>query len=136
MTRTLGALVFSATLVSALAVPAYAVDTNTPSLEELERALFAPDAAAVPDLEAAEAGTTEPDPSLGQPESQPLSGGSFYICLSSDLLCGGPCPSGTHCATEACGSPFNTCCTFQTACVGGCQVSPGCSAICRSCNDF
>lgn len=135
-TRTLGALIVGAALVSVLAAPAHAVETAAPTLAELETVLFAPDVAAAP-AEATEAtASPEPAPSLGQPEPEPLSSGIFYICLNSDFFCGGPCPSGTHCATEACGSPFNACCTFQASCVGGCQVSPGCQSLCSSCRDL
>lgn len=70
------------------------------------------------------------------PKATPASGssGSFYVCFDSTFLCG-ECPSGTHCATEACGSTFNPQCTFRFSCVSSCIVT-NCTAIVRSCNDF
>lgn len=60
--------------------------------------------------------------------------GVFYVCLSSDFLCGG-CSSGTHCATEACGSFSSPSCTFQTACVSSCMVT-SCLFLVTSCGNL
>lgn len=133
--RTLGALTLGIAVTAAVAVPAQAENT-TPSMAELEHVLFAP--AEQPE-EAEDRGVVEPAPSLDLPEATPQSHtSSFFICIddSGGFFCSGGCPAGTRCATEACGSTFGACCTFQTSCVTSCQVSPGCSAICRSCNDF
>jgi hypothetical protein len=58
-------------------------------------------------------------------------GGTFYICLTSNTLCGS-CPSGTLCATEACGPLFRPACTFQVACVTSCQFT-SCRQLASSC---
>lgn len=70
------------------------------------------------------------------PEATPTSGssGTFYVCLNQDFFCGS-CPSGTRCATEACGSTFNPQCTFRTACVTSCVIT-NCTAIVNNCFDF
>ena len=55
---------------------------------------------------------------------------SFYVCLTTNDLCGGSCPSGTWCATEACGSVWDACCTLQTKCVSSCTFTT-CQNLCR-----
>jgi len=97
---------------------------------------------ATPDL--LEAESVQPDPECDAPAEAPLldlepptaipaSHGTFFICIN-DIFCNGGagCTSG-RCATEACGSFANPACTFQTSCVTGCQLSPGCQAIAHSC---
>lgn len=99
---------------------------------------------ATADLDLVEAEAVQPDPECESPADAPLldlqpptavpaSSGTFFVCLGSDLFCSGGCPSGTRCATEACGSFLRPTCTFQTSCVTACQVSPGCWAIGLNC---
>lgn len=92
----------------------------------------------------------EPGAALGDPDCDPPAGaprlelqppkataasigsGTFYLCF--DAFCG-ECPSGTHCAIEACGSLSAPHCTFAFACVGSCFVA-NCSFLAPDCREF
>lgn len=128
--RWLGTPIVGALLVTSVAFGLPAEAGETPSLIRVEGAEIVGSA---PPQECDAAPGSEGLDLLASTSGAPGSSGTFYVCLGNDFFCGGGCPNGTHCATEACGSFLRPACTFQTACVGGCQVSPGCYSIASSC---
>lgn len=127
----LGTVIVGALLVTGVAAGLPAEAGETPMVTQVEGAGIVFTTAAPQGCDAA----LDPEglDLLASASGASGSSGTFYVCLGSDVFCGGGCPSGTHCATEACGSFLRPACTFRTACVGGCQVSPGCYSIANSC---
>lgn len=125
-----GALTLGVVLSVLLGVPLFPVQANEPP--PLTRELFEP-GAALEDPECdppAEAPRLELQPPKATAAS--ISSGTFYLCF--DAFCG-ECPSGTHCAIEACGSLSAPHCTFDFACVGSCFVA-NCSFLAPDCREF